>query len=255
MPFSRTCTSFVVTLLVSTAAALALVAPSPPVQAQDGATTAKAGVNEQRRALGAFDAVQLTSAIDVVLVQSGQSAVTVVGTAQAIDRITTEVRGNTLHVGEKAGNERRWFWNSNAPTVRLVLEVAQLRKLSVAGAGDISTKGLKGEELEVDVLGAGDVRLNGLALSSVKVRIAGSGDVMLAGKAPTQAYVVRGSGDIRASELEGATVSVSIAGSGDARVWATQTLSVSIAGSGDVRYRGEPKLTQQIAGSGDVSKL
>lgn len=249
--------AFVVTVLLSAMASVALlVGPVMPAIAQDMAATAKGSIVEQRREFGAFDAVQLNSAIDVVLVQSGRTAATLVGPALAIERITTEVKGNTLLIGDKPGNTGYWFWNRDkAPPVRLVVEVAEVRKLAVHGAGDMSAKALKGSELEVNVLGAGDVRLNDLSLSSLKVNVVGSGDVALAGKAPAQAFVIRGSGDIRASELQGSTVSVSIAGSGDARVWAMQSLSVSIAGSGDVRYRGEPTLTQQIAGSGDVSKL
>ncbi len=233
-------------------ATMALLLPLALLAGRNALAQDAQNVIEDARELSAFNALELRSSVDVVVVQSNRHHVTVVGKRDLVSKVTTEVRGDKLVVSTESGWSFNWRQEAG---VRAIVEVVDLRSASISGSGNLSTKSLKGKTLAFSVSGSGDMRLAGLHADSLTVNVSGSGDVTASGKAATQRIAVAGSGDVRADQLEGAVVSVSIAGSGDVRVWSTQTLKASIAGSGDVRYRGKPEVTKSVVGSGDVAAL
>lgn len=222
----------------------------PAVWSQD--KPADADVVEDVRELTPFTAISARGSVDVVLIQSDRHRVTVVGRRDMVRLTTTELREQTLVVDEASGWSLGWR-QRNSP--RVIVEMVDLKQVSVAGSGDVSAKALKAGELTLSIDGAGNVKLVDLTATSFVAKISGSGTVTASGKATTQRYAIAGSGDVRADQLEGSAVVVSIAGSGDARVWSTQSLQASVAGSGDVRFRGTPQVSKSVSGSGSVGAL
>jgi len=205
------------------------------------------------RPVGAFDAVTLRAPVDLVLRQSGTTAVVVRADDAVQALIVTEVvdgaKGATLEIRLQPGARLPF-----AAKVLVTVDVVSLRALAIAGAGDASGHGLSVNDLDVAIGGSGDVRLDDLQAASVALRIAGSGDIVLSGRSARLTAHIAGSGDINAAALDAGDVSVHLSGSGDARVRAASTLDVVIAGSGEVTYVGTPSLTQHIAGSGTVKR-
>lgn len=203
------------------------------------------------RSVGAFEAVALRAPVDLVLRQAARTAVEVRADDAVQPLIVTEVvdgaRGPTLEIRLQPGARLPF-----AATVRVSVDVVNLRALAVEGSGDVRGVGLKVADLDVAIAGSGDVHLNDLLADAVTARIAGSGDLELSGRSTRLSATIAGSGDVDASALDATQVAVRISGSGDALVRAASTLDVTIAGSGDVSYVGNPRLTQRIAGSGAV---
>jgi hypothetical protein len=226
-------------------------------------------VTTEARTVAPFNAINVKSAIDVAIRQTGKSAVEVRGDDNLVPLVTTEVINGMLVVSTK---EKSWFRSKNKIVVNV--DVADLNAVLISGSGDVSATQLNTASLKFSISGSGDIRLGELNTKSLDLNITGSGDTAIDklsaeelvvgilgsgdfradGNATTQRFSIGGSGDIRASKLQGKDVKVSIAGSGDAAVWATATLNATVAGSGDVRYTGDAVVTKSVAGSGSVSK-
>jgi Putative auto-transporter adhesin, head GIN domain len=197
-----------------------------------------------------FTAVSVTGAADVVIRQTGKTAVEVSGDDNIVPLVTTEVKGQTLVIGFKDKTSMR---TKTKLVVRV--DVAALTGIGISGSGDVVAEPIKADSLDVSISGSGDIRLSDLNAASLAVSIAGSGDFTASGTVSKQRYNIAGSGDIKSSALKGNDVSVSIAGSGDASVWATGTLSGSIVGSGDIRYLGDATVSKSVLGSGSMKRM
>ncbi len=228
----------------------------------------------QTRAVDEFRRVAFALPGSLILEQGDEYRLVVEGRAEDLEKVETEVSGETLSIRWREG----WFGvfgaapdgeirvRVTAPTLE-ALELAgsgrvsggawlaQTFSLEISGSGSVRLEELAAEELLVEVAGSGNAIIPRVDAARVRIEINGSGDVELAGAADRQHIELMGSGDVRASELEGTEVRVEIMGSGGARVWATDSLAVEILGSGDVRYRGDPRLEVERHGSGSARAL
>lgn len=237
-------------LLLTVGTCLALASAQPAAAATQGSGRTAT----EQRAVSGFEAVATTGAIDLVLRQTGKEAVQVQADDNVLPLIETVVEngshGPTLQVRFKRGERVM-----HRGQIRVTVDVAQLKAVSTAGAGDIFVDGLKTPSFHLSIAGASDARLNGLATELLDVRISGSGDVVAAGTATRVKLSIAGSGDANLAALVADDVQVRIAGSGDASVTANQALDVSVAGSGDVRYGGSAtNVKSSTAGSGSVTR-
>ncbi len=211
--------------------------------------TGSGKVVEDTRLVSGFSQIEVKSAMDVELRQSGREAVTIIADDNIAPLIRAQVSGKTLVIDTNAS------WSTRVK-MRIVVDVISLTAVKVSGAGDVRAVALKTPELIVGISGSGDIFVEKLETESLSVSISGSGDFRSAGSARTQSYSIAGSGDIRADGLEGEKVNVKIAGSGDARVWAKTSLDASVMGSGDVRYKGKPtNVKKNVLGSGEIAEL
>ena len=205
---------------------------------------------EQTRALTGFDQIRLSGSFKVRVRPTGRESVLVRTDDNLQELVEIRVSADrVLEIGWRRGPSPR-------PSVppEVVVEVATLKSLAIAGSGDMHLEALQTTALAASISGSGDLVIEGLRADSLTLAVAGSGDIKAGGRAGKLAVAISGSGDVDTDALEADEVSVRIAGSGDARVQARRTLDVSIAGSGDVRWRGDANLKSSVAGSGTISK-
>lgn len=217
------------------------------------AVTGSGSAAREVRAVGDFQAIELRGDFDLVVRQSGRTAVELQADDNLLPLVETEVidgrHGRTLRIAWRRGESVR----TRADTV-VTVDVAQLRAVAASGSGDVRIDALTTPLFSLALAGSGDARLARLATDELSVSIAGSGDVSASGRTKRLALSIAGSGDVAAQDLAAEEVKVSVAGSGDARVHAERELTVAIAGSGDVFYSGAAALKSSIAGSGSVRK-
>lgn len=212
-------------------------------------------VSTDRRDLGAFDAVALSSSFRVVVRQGSADKVEIRTDTNLLPYVETRVvegsKGRTLEITSKRG-----FHLSSNSTPIITLDMRQLRAVSISGSGEVRVEAMKTTgPVDASIAGSGDIRINGLEAERVGLRVSGSGDIVASGKAGNLTVSVTGSGDVKARDLAVDDAKVSIAGSGDVTVQARKRLDVSIAGSGDVGYVGSPEISMSNAGSGSVRRL
>ena len=211
-------------------------------------------VASESRDTGAFDGVSLTGGFKAHIRQAAGNKVEIRTDKNILPYIETKVvengKGRTLEIGVKRGYN---ISTNNTPT--LMLDMPQLRQLSIAGSGDVKIEPMKTGPVEISIAGSGDVKFDSLLSERLGVSVSGSGDVSGTGKTGNLKISVAGSGDVKLRGMEAEEGKVTIAGSGDAEVNVRGKLNVSVAGSGDVGYVGSPEISTSIAGNGKVKKI
>ena len=186
--------------------------------------------NTENRTVGTFSKLSVSGSIDVSITQGTGGGIVVVADTDMMPFVKTEVKDGQLNVYIDKNNSRK-NWGSK---VSVAITAAQLSEISMAGSGNIATKGnFNFRDLEVSQAGSGNLNLGGTA-ADIDISMAGSGNTNLA-------------------DLSCSSAKVSLAGSGSVKTAAKKSLNVSIAGSGNVCYTSKPDDVQtDIAGSGNV---
>jgi len=186
-------------------------------------------VTESRPVAG-FTAVHLRGTGRVVIDQTGTESLTITTDDNLLPHIQSEVKGNTLELGQKEG------MTSLRPTNDIVftLHVKTLEALDISGSGSAEAKGLNPD--------------------SLRIEISGSGAVSAQGTAKDLNLTISGSGAYEGAQLASKRATVQVSGSGDAVIAPSETLIADVTGSGSIAYVGDPKVTEHITGSGAVLK-
>lgn len=227
-------------------AAATVVAACGQGRAQDGGATA-----QRQFPVSGFQAIEVAGPYDVNVRTGAAPSVSARGSAEVIDRMVVEIKGDRLVIRPRRENGVVHSFRSDRP-VRVEVTVPMIRAASLAGAGDMTIDRIQGSNFAGSVAGAGDLRLGSVSVRNLKLSIAGAGDVQASGQTQSADYSIAGAGDIQAQGVRAQTAAVSIAGSGNITGHASGTASVSIMGSGDVQLSGGAKCTVSKMGAGDV---
>lgn len=194
-----------------------------------------------------FHRLILKSSLDVVLRQGPEQKIEVVGQANLIELINTQVIDGTWSVEiDECFRSRK--------TMVVHITIPDLQEIIIKGSGNITTEApFRTEAMDLTVLGSGDIELDLVAIR-IKATVQGSGDVFLKGSSTSFETRIQGSGDVDALELVATDVRAAIMGTGDVAVQCNGFLDASIMGTGDIRYRGIPtEVRQSIKGTGSIS--
>jgi hypothetical protein len=185
--------------------------------------------------VGGFTHLEVSGQLNlqIALFNRPQPGVRITAGRKAIDRIRTQVVGDTLRISTRSRG--------------LTIGPDPLGNVSVS----LGVPALAG--LRVD--GPADVRLSGLSAKAFELRIAGSGDVTARGRTDDLEMEIDGSANTDLSDLATQTANVRIDGSGDTQLRVARSLELVLEGSGDVVYHGRPTVSSRLEGSGDVRQL
>lgn len=204
-------------------------------------------MTEEEREISAVTTIVLDTSGDVTI-SEGEPSLVIRASESALKRLTSDVDGDTLVLGNTPGP------GFGMGEVRYEITVPELDAIELNGSGDIDASVASARELTVTLDGSGDVTWTGVDAERVDVEISGSGDVELGGAASGLGIVLDGSGNVDAEDLAVESAVVGISGSGNVDVSASDTLSVEISGSGNVTYSGDPSVESDVSGSGDVER-
>ena len=199
----------------------------------------------EEREIEAVTTVVLDTSGDLSI-SEGEPGLTIHAPEDALERLTSEVNGDTLVLGTTPGPE------IVVGEIRYEITVPQLEAIELNGSGDVEATVSAGGTLHLDLDGSGDVEWSGLEADGVEVRLSGSGSIELSGSTTQLTIELDGSGNVDAGDLQAQEGVVSIGGSGDIDVAVRDTLSAEISGSGRVTYSGDPTVDSDVSGSGEV---
>ena len=219
----------------------------------------------QKRSVPAFDAIKVSSAIDLYLTQSNVNEVAVSASENDIrDQIVTEVVGGTLII--RLGESGNWFswkkWGNyntkayvsikeinalsaaGASNVHIVgtIESPKLR-LKMSGASDLKNANFNVGSLFMEVSGASNFKANTQA-SNITIDCSGASDVTLTGSADDLAVECSGASNAKLSGLNVKGAVVKSSGASDVSLNASQLLKLSATGASSIHYTGEAKITE-----------
>ena len=265
-------TALKLTLLAAVLSAGAIA--TMPVSVAQPQDTGTAGATEQRP-VAAFSAIELAGPYHVVIDAQAKASLALSGARKQLAEIETVVRGDTLVVRPVQRNGLFFSFGKRQDTVTIRIGAAALKRLTVAGSGDVEIARVKGErftligngpgdvqasgtvrQLSVTSSGSGDLDLHDLKAADVDVALNGPGDVRLSDVAGTLAVQQGGSGDLELDGLRTARVTARMHGPGNITLsGSTGDLNVEISGSGDLDAGGlkTARATVRSHGPGDVT--
>lgn len=225
----------------------AALAAAAPVIALAGCVPffATGPMTSEDREIGAVTTVVLDTSGDISI-SEGEPGLVIHAPEDALDRLTSDVTGDTLVLGTTPGPSLR------LGEVRYVLTVPDLEAIELNGSGDIDANVSSADTVRLDLDGSGDVEWTGLDTGKADIRLSGSGDIELTGVTSELAVELSGSGNVDAEELQAQDAVIAIDGSGNVDVAVSDALSAEISGSGRVTYSGDPSVDSEVSGSGDV---
>ena len=174
------------------------------------------------------------------------------GSPAAIDRVSVEVRGNTLVVQNNASSWGGYPGQAAGP-VEISLGTHDLSAAWVNGSGSLAIDRARGLKFDLSVQGSGAAGIDQVDVDQLSVNIVGTASAVLAGRAGKMTALVRGISTLDAAEL--ATKDATLGAEGAATVKANIANAVTIDGSGPatVTLAGAPSCTLRLHGSASVS--
>ena len=210
-------------------------------------------VATERRAVTAFSAIELAGPYHVVIDAQAKPALELSGERKQLAEIETVVRGDTLVVRPMQRNGFFFNFGKRRETVTVRIGAAALKRLTVAGSGDVEIEHIKSDSFTLAGNGPGDVHASG-AVRRLTVTSSGSGDLELQHlKAGDVDLTLNGPGDVELADVSG-TLSVQAGGSGDLEADGLRASKVTarMRGPGNVKLSGSAReLDLEMSGSGD----
>lgn len=182
----------------------------------------------QKRDVPGFLTVEVSGAFEVEIVCQKERSLEITGDDNILPLVTTEVKGNVLHIGSNKS-----YSVGNPITVKIT--TPDLEGISSSGASKVMVTNIKNSELAVDSSGASKLSFTG---ETKKLKIDTSG-----------------ASNIEAKELHAEKVDVESNGAGFVSVYATEQLNAQANGAARIDYYGNPaSVNPEVNGPGSVNK-
>jgi hypothetical protein len=225
----------------------------------------------ETRKLSSFSKLDVGGPFEVTIEKGSEESVKITAEGVPLNKIITEVRGNTLEISLERGEYR------NKMKAKIILTYKSLDAidksgsgnltcnsdftasdfdLGLSGSGNISAKKIKAQQIKVRKSGSGNIRVATIETDDAELGLSGSGDLEISnGYAKTQSVHISGSGNVRAHGVKSNDCTASVSGSGNIDVSVSQSLEGSISGSGNIVYDGDAQVKKMgISGSGRISR-
>lgn len=207
--------------------------------------------NAQVRPVGQFNAIVVSSSIDLFLSQSSTQAVAVsAADIKYRDQIITEVKNNTLYISFKSKGSD---WG--AKSLRAYVAATSLNRLEASGACDVKVEGtFKTTDLEISLSGSSDFK-GDVSAQNLKLSGSGSSDFVISGSAANLRIDLSGASDVKGFDLASDYCDASASGASDINITVNKELKVKASGACDVSYKGNGMIKEvSTSGASDVKK-
>ncbi len=206
-----------------------------------------AAQNTETRDLSSFSRIQVSEAINVILISGSTEKARIEARGLDLDEVVTDISGDKLRIELRRGSHRNI-------DVTVWVNYKYLEVVSVSSAATVQTENvLKSEKLRIEASSAGDASLE-IDTDNLRVSVSSSADVTISGRAMFQDVSVSSAGDYRAYDLECEEAEVSASSSGSAKVFASKRIDASASSAGSIRYRGEPGKVHVSSSSGGSAR-
>jgi hypothetical protein len=199
-----------------------------------------------------FNAIKVSSGIDLYLRMGETEEVKVVADADDIEKVITEVTNGTLKIYMKSNNSN-WNWGITKSR-KVYVSVKELVKLDASSGSDVNTENtITGENLAVKASSGSDVNLE-IHIKNFSLDTSSGSDARISGKTKNFEASSSSGSDIKAQDLESVICKVSVSSGSDATVNVSDELYAKASSGGDVRYYGNPQVKDiNESSGGDVT--
>jgi hypothetical protein len=214
-----------------------------------GIVSSAYAADSENRTLKAFDGVKVSGPIKLYLSEGSSEAAKVTVEGIELEKIATEVTGNTLEVKPKppvlAGSD---------VNIRVYVTYTKLRELRcTAGAELHSETVIRGDKFEVEVASSGSVYIQ-VDVTLLSSSVTSAGELTVSGKARDQESGINTGGTMHAFELICDNAYIKIGSGGSAEIYATELIEGSVKSAGSLEFKGDPRKQRVEKSSGGKIK-
>ncbi|NBB20015.1 DUF2807 domain-containing protein [Runella sp. CRIBMP] len=195
-----------------------------------------------------FDRLEMGSAFDVKVRQSGQFSIFVRGDRRDIDDLEVFVdRSGKLVIRYRNYRVRRYDMD-----VDITMPV--LRGVDFSGATVSTIDGFTNtRDLEVELSGASKSTIDG-DWERVDIDLSGASNLTLRGQGLSLTGDLSGASKLNAFDYVVDNVDLGLSGGSNANVLVDKSLKVDASGGSSLRYRGNPEVRSNVSGGSSVKK-
>ena len=208
-------------------------------------------ITTQTRTANAFDGIDVSGAIHVIVRQDASTAIKVETDDNLQQYIEVFEQGNLLRIKVRDGYNVR-----SSHGVKVYVSSNNLKTFMASGACSIDGENqiVSNGAVKIDLSGSCDVQLD---LQASRIDAEGSGACTMKLKGRTGDFVMDASGstDIKCLDLIAKNVNIEISGAGDAEVYAEENLKGSLSGAATIHYRGNARTDVETSGASSVKKI
>ena len=174
------------------------------------------------------------------------------GPGAALDRLTVEVRGDTLVV---QANKSGWggYPGENPGPVEVSVGTHELSNAWVNGAGALLIDRVGGLSFALSVQGSGRAEIAAADADQLNVSLAGTASAKVTGKAKKLTALVRGISALDAAAIAATDASIGTEGAATVDANVTDEATIDSSGPATIRLTGRPTCTLRTGGSATVS--
>lgn len=202
----------------------------------------------ENRKVESFNAIKVSTGIDLYLSMGNTEAVKVVADEDIIKDLKTKVKNGTLHIYIKQNN---WInWGTGNKTCKAYVSVTELVNLQASSGSDVYCKNtLKGEKLDVSASSSSDVTLD-VIYKNLSIDASSSSDVKVKGKVKYLDVEASSSADVKAHDLESVICHARASSAADITVNVSDELYAKASSGADIKYYGKPQICDTDESSG-----
>jgi hypothetical protein len=206
----------------------------------------------ENRSLKNFNAVKVSSGIDLYLKMGDSENVEVVADDDDIDRIITEVRDGTLHIYMK--NNSIFNFNFGSRSKKVYVTVKELNMVDASAGSDVASENvLTGDNLEIEASSGSDIKLD-VIYKNLSLDVSSGSDAKIAGKTKNFSAEASSGSDINAKDLESVICKARASSGSDISVRVSDEIYARASSGSDINYYGNPQIKDiNESSGGDIS--
>lgn len=206
---------------------------------------------KEKRTVGDFSAINVTSGIDLYLTQSDTVNIEVICDKSVLHRLITKVEGNTLKVYMRS--KISWNWSNNE-VPKVYVSYKEINALSANGGADIYGQNLiTTSKLSIKSSDGADIYAE-VKTDKLEVTSSGGSDIKIKGTTNILTASAGYGSDINARELKAQRVTVNSSGGADVSVWVEKEITANARGGSVIDYYGNPEIKSlSESGAGDIN--
>lgn len=203
-------------------------------------------VVEQERELNSFNSLDISGAVEVILIQGSEELAIVEADENLMDYIFTEVKGSTLKIYTKD--------IKSSDELKVTVKLKELSGIEISGAVSLKSKSVMNtESLIIDCSGAAKMELE-VTTQSIECDISGGSKLKLEGSTRDLEMDVSGAASVDAFDLKAINCEFDISGAAKAEISCNKKLEVEVSGTAKIVYKGNPEVEKSVSGVASVSK-
>jgi hypothetical protein len=196
--------------------------------------------NSQTRTVRDFNAVKVSTGVQLYLSMDDRQAVRIVANDEIISDVVTEVKDNILHIYVRTNNVFKLFNRGNRNTVKAYVTATELNRLDASSGANIRSENtLKGNTLVLDLSSGGGMTLD-LVYKDIKMEGSSGANAKLSGRAKTFHVSASSGSNIDARNLDAVNCEARASSGANISMVATGEISARSSSGGSIRYAGNP---------------